>query len=352
MSRQKTLTIVLLFVVSLAGIIFSLPRDLDICPAWEVIVTDQQGSPKEGIEIRQQWKYWGISEEFSQETGTGSDGRARFPARHARASLFSTLFGRAVTLIAVHSSFGPTASIWIHAPKSKSLDQEYWHGKLMHGGPYVSSKGKDRLETTFILVKWDLLDAVNAGDFVFARQILKDDPSMANMRDVLGGTALFSLYKQKGGSIEFAKELIAAGCDVKATDQNNKTALHWAAERGEVELAALFLENGADVKARIRNPKGISEDLDTPLHRAVYSTDDDTTVIRMIDLLVQHGADVNAKAHSDETPLHIAAFLSTPAVIRELRLKGARIDVKTDEGKTPMDLATQFNKTSNIEALR
>jgi len=352
MSRRRAIIIGAVIVVLLVGIVLPLPKDLEICPPWEVLVTDLQQIPKEGVEIRQQWQYFGLSSENSQTAHTDANGRVSFPARHARGSLLSVLFGRLVTLVAVHVSFEPVATIWMSSPRAKSLDERYWDGKLSRGHPYVSSRGKDRLETTFVLVKWDLLDAVNAGDFDLARQILKDNPSSVNMRDVLGGTALFSLYKLKNGSIEFAKELIAAGCDVNAAENNHKTALHWAAERGEVELAELLLEKGADAKARIQNPKGISEDLYTPLHSAIHSISDDAGVIRMIDLLVQRGADVNAKAHFDETPLHLAAYLSTPAVIGELRAKGARIDAKTSEGKTPLDLDKEFNKSSNIAALK
>jgi hypothetical protein len=338
--------------LTLVIILLGLPRELEICPRWEVLVTDRQERPKPGIEVHQQWRFYGISDEYSQKAITDANGRARFPARNTGSPPLFIGFGRAVSLIAIHSSFGPTASISISAPQSKGLNQMYWHGKLLGEHPNVSSTAKDRLETTFRLVEWDLIDAVEAGDFAFARRILKDNPSMANMRRVLGGTALYSFYTLKEGSIQLAKELIAAGCDVRATDEHSKTALHWAAARGQVELVALLLENGADARAQIKNPHGISEDLDTPLHLALHRTTADAEVLSIIALLVQHGADVNAKARFDNTPLHIAAYLSTPAVIRELRLRGARIDAKTSDGKTPMDLATRFHKSSNIQALR
>ena len=352
MARPKALKRVLVIIALLTGIIFSVPRRLEICPPWEIIVTDQEKRPKEGVQIWQGWDYYGISTGNSTTATTDANGRVRFPARHVKSPPILTALQRAVTLLAVHSSFGPSASIGMSAPQSKRLKQLYYHGKFLGRDPHVASSGNDPLETTFVVVKWDLLEAVDAGNFTLAAQILKDNPGAANMRNILGGTALFSLYSLKAGSIDFAKLLIAAGCDVKAADHHSKTALHWAAERGQVELATLFLENGADVMARIRNPQGVTEDLDTPLHSAVHSTQDDATVVSMVALLVQHGADVNARARFDETPLHLAAYLGSPAVIKELRARGAKTGVKTSEDKTPMDYAMKFNKSLNIQALR
>jgi len=344
------LKVVLLLLV---GIIGFFPRQMEVCPEWEVVVLDQQNKPAAGVKIRQQWQYYGVSGEQSENSVTDSEGRVRFSARHVRYPLVLSFLGKALGFVAVHSSFGPVVTVRMSAPQSKPLDQSYWDGKLLlEGNSHISSRKSDHLETTFLMVNLDLLDAVDAGDFALAKQLLKENPGVANMKDALGGTALNSLYSTKTGSIEFAKELIAAGCDVKAAGKDSKTALHWAAERGEIELATLFLQNGADVMARIHNPQGITEDLDTPLHSALHASDDDATKIRMITLLLQHGADVNAKARFGETPIFVAAYLSTPAVIKELRANGATTDVKNEDGKTPVDVARQFNKALNIEALK
>jgi ankyrin repeat protein len=51
------------------------------------------------------------------------------------------------------------------------------------------------------------------------------------------------------GNTEVAALLIQEGADVNARDVNQKTPLHWAASRGMTEVAALLIEKGADVNA-------------------------------------------------------------------------------------------------------
>jgi hypothetical protein len=325
---------------------------LEICPEWEVVVIDVQSRVKAGIEIKQQWEYYGITGEHAETATTGPTGRVHFPARYTHASVLRLLLGRTISIIAVHSSFGPDASFWLEQPGGYKRLSLYWFGKVGADGPYVKTKSQYSLETTFTLVPWDLLDAVQAGDFDLAKRLLRENPAAANMKNVLGGTALFDLYQVKKGSIEFAKLLIAAGADVNAPQNDGKTALHWAAERGEVEMVKLLLDNGANAKALIHNPTGISEDLDTPLHSAIHSYVDDSKVIQVIDLLVGHGADVNAKARFAITPLHDAAYLGTAAVIRKLRACGANISAQNEDGKTPLDLAKKFGESENIQALQ
>jgi ankyrin repeat protein len=115
---------------------------------------------------------------------------------------------------------------------------------------------------------------------------------------------------------------------------------------------SLLISKGADVNAVIHNPVRISEDLYTPLHVALsWGGGNDETKIKMIDLLVKQGANVNAKARFDETPLFEAAYLAGPSVVKELLEKGADPNIRNTDGKSPLDMAKEFKKTENVKVL-
>src|SRR5688572_8521169 len=78
--------------------------------------------------------------------------------------------------------------------------------------------------------------------------------------------------------------LIKQGVDVGAAQGDGMTALHWAAERGDVELAEMLVYAGANVSAVTRIG------LYTPLHLAAKSGS--AGVVRA---LVPAGADLNGQ---------------------------------------------------------
>ena len=58
------------------------------------------------------------------------------------------------------------------------------------------------------------------------------------------------------------------------------------------------------------------------------------------------GADVNAKddqGYNLETPLHKAAFWGNTEIIEFLIAKGAEVNVKNKDGKTPLDWAIEYD---------
>lgn len=97
---------------------------------------------------------------------------------------------------------------------------------------------------------------------------------------------------------ESFKSLIDSGIDVDGTDYNNITALHYATERGKVEMARLLLEHGADIE--FRDPWG-----NTPLSNAVFYYKNERG-LEMIDLLLSYGADVNANNNYGVSPKSLA----------------------------------------------
>lgn len=87
------------------------------------------------------------------------------------------------------------------------------------------------------------------------------------------------------------KDYALAQKDVTTRYKDNKTLLHFAANRGYAEVAALLLSKGADINARDNGGR-------TPLHEAMsYNR------IDVVRLLLEKGADVNLKNRNNETPL-------------------------------------------------
>src|SRR5688572_32545432 len=93
------------------------------------------------------------------------------------------------------------------------------------------------------------------------------------------------------------KQLLKDGADVNGAQGDGMSALHWAAERGDVELADLLIVAGANIGAVTRIGQY------TPLHLAAQAGN--TEVAKA---LLKAGADVNAKTtNSGVTAVHLAA---------------------------------------------
>jgi len=90
---------------------------------------------------------------------------------------------------------------------------------------------------------------------------------------------------------------IAAGTNIDTVDDwTGKTALHYAAEYGHLEIADLLLANGANVNHR-------DDDKATPLYFAAVGG-----FVEVAKLLLVYGADINARDKARETPMDGAVF--------------------------------------------
>ena len=108
--------------------------------------------------------------------------------------------------------------------------------------------------------------------------------------------------------IETVKEHIADGTDVDTVDDwTGKTALHYAAEYGHLEIAGLLLANGADVNRR-------DDDQATPLYFAAVGG-----FVEVARLLLVYGADINARDKARETPMDGAVFFGHMNVVDVFR---------------------------------
>jgi ankyrin repeat protein len=195
------------------------------------------------------------------------------------------------------------------------------------------------------------LDAVRGGDLAAVAAQLDADPALAGARDANGATAaqtagyhgrreVLALLVERGaaldgfelamaGELDRLRELIAAdpGAVTRRT-QDGWTPLHGAAFFAEPEAVRLLLNAGADPRAVGENPMA-----NQPLHAALAGR----LPREAVALLLDRGADVNAKQHGGYTALHSAAMQGDAEMVQLLLARGADPLAASDDGKTAAD---------------
>lgn len=136
------------------------------------------------------------------------------------------------------------------------------------------------------------------------------------------------------GHAEVLKAMIEFTVDVNARGDNGNTALHFAKDKAVVDV---LVEAGANVDAR-------DEREETPLFYAAAGED-----IDVVRALANHGADISAKGFDGSTALHAAKGV---AVVDMLVEAGADIEARTVEGSTPLIAAASAANQGSFEALR
>ena len=139
---------------------------------------------------------------------------------------------------------------------------------------------------------------------------------------------------------EVIKDLVAAGIDIEAKDEDGETALFKTAYYPNLPLLRFLLKLGADINTR-------NSFEETMLHAAVGRIgrgDNLPDSIEVIKFLIAKGLDVNATDKKGNTPLHTTCWgvykdYSNLDVIKALIQNGADINVKNNEGRTPLDIA-------------
>ena len=186
-------------------------------------------------------------------------------------------------------------------------------------------------------------------------------------------TTLFHSASEKEGN-EVAKLLVSQGADVNAKAEDGSTPLHLVSWFRHLEIARLLVSKRADVNAK-------TKDGDTPLHgilagkntleesvrkdRQTPTTGREASILMLtqervkeilekdgsefVKFLVSKGADVNVKNNDGDTPLHLAVKENNAEAIKFLLSQKADGNVKNNDGDIPLHLAM---KESNIEVVK
>ena len=238
----------------------------------------------------------------------------------------------------------------------------------------------------------DIHQAAYDGDIQAVKQHLVDGADV-NAKDDDGWTPL--LDAATFGHKEIVELLITKGADVNAKTEEGETPLHTAVSNDHKEIIELLIKEGADVNAVAMDDvfsdqtpldaankynqgavavllrkyggktcvelealidsakkgdiEGIKQHLaaggdvsirnkngDTMLNYAAYLGHKE-----IVELLVENGAEVNAKGLADWTPLHLAAYNDNEQIVQLLIAKGAEMNPYTSPGfgGTPLDVA-------------
>jgi ankyrin repeat protein len=178
-----------------------------------------------------------------------------------------------------------------------------------------------------------LLRQARAGDGDGVRLLLEHDA-----RPKAGSPLLAAV---QGGHVEAARALIEHGAPTDEQDEDGKTLLVIAAETGRVELVRLLLAHGVAV-----GDTGTEESRTSALGFASLERHPE-----VVDELLAHGADVDARNRSDVTPLMQGAFGGEPAVVRSLLAAGAAVDLENRDGRTALVFAVLLRHPEAVELL-
>lgn len=130
---------------------------------------------------------------------------------------------------------------------------------------------------------------------------------------------------------------------LKAEQRNatDESPLMMAALKGRLDVARRLIELDADV-----NKPGWA-----PLHYAATGGH-----LKMMELLLDNYAFIDAQAPNGSTPLMMAAYYGTPEAVKLLIQAGADLNLRNQGGFSALDLAQQANRANSaeliVEALR
>lgn len=170
-------------------------------------------------------------------------------------------------------------------------------------------------------------------DDVGAVQALLERGFDANTRDPEGQVGLYLALRQP--SLRVAGLLLKwPQVDLDARNAQDENPLMMACLKGQLDWVLKLIERGADV-----NKPGW-----TPLHYAATSGH-----LKIIEVLLEHHAYIDAASPNGTTPLMMAAMYSTPSTVKLLLESGADPLLKNALGLNAMDFARRAKNAESEE---
>jgi uncharacterized protein len=175
-----------------------------------------------------------------------------------------------------------------------------------------------------------IYEAFRAGDRESAEERVAEDPTLA-----IFAAAIF------GDAAEIETLLAANRSLLSAVSPDGWFPLHLAAHFGHADAVRALLNKGAKADALSTNAMR-----NTALHAAAAGRAPDVAK-----LLLDAGADVNARQNGGWTPLHSVAQNGDIEFARVLTAAGADVGVRADNQQRPLDLALTKGQQAMVDFL-
>ncbi|KAL8965947.1 MAG: hypothetical protein Q9183_003604, partial [Haloplaca sp. 2 TL-2023] len=175
-----------------------------------------------------------------------------------------------------------------------------------------------------------LLRAADLGNFHILKLLL-DQGAKASHQNRSQVTAMH--FAARGANIECLAALHHAGSSPNVVDKAGDTPLHWAARTGTPTALEFLIGKGGKSLLETSNYSR-----QTALHIAVLCNRAAET-----EVLLDRGANLEARDCGDETPLCIAARKSAEGIVRILLNRGANANAYSNTGRTALHSAFEEN---------
>ena len=146
----------------------------------------------------------------------------------------------------------------------------------------------------------------------------------------------------KNGDTDEVAALLSMDSRLTRThDSDGWTPLHLAAHYGHADIVSIMLHNNAPVDIRSTNTMA-----NTPLHAALAGRRNDVSK-----MLIEAGADVNARQHGGWVPLHAAAANGDREMVELLIARGADRAAVNDAGVSAAAIARERGHAALADSL-
>ncbi len=176
-------------------------------------------------------------------------------------------------------------------------------------------------------------------------QMLLASGANSNRADQNDYTPLLSALNTSTPSFPIIEMLLANGADSNYNTLEGDTPLLLATAADNIAIIKLLLESGATPNTN--NPNIAIENKTTPLHEAAQNG-----LIEIATLLLNAGADINARNQHNQTPLHLAVDNFDVKMAQFLLKEGASCNSQDEIGNSPLHWAAQKGNRELIQLLK